>query len=361
VEPANVGDATRGPNVGAYRGRTFRHFQGGKATVDLVLGEVYWEVKIGETVATDDYVDPPTMLSFESTKQERVASIGHYVESAEVQAAFGPDVVLPVQQGIAPHQPNLLAQAQRAWWKLAGLVLLAVVALWIFFAVRADDRQVLKVASRHAPAPASVAPGVRGSVPSTPAPGAPGLPPAGVPAASPNVVFSEPFELKAAKANLRFRFHAPGLQNGWLGVEGALVDLDGGEVRYFGLQTEHWSGTDDGESWSEGDRDATAYLGEVPAGRYAVRLEADGENTRSSSTSIFGSSTVDTTPVPATWELEIKSQVPSHGRPLLVLLLLLIPPAIVSLRAFAFERRRWAESDHAPVSSSDDEDEDEDE
>jgi hypothetical protein len=178
------------------------------------------------------------------------------------------------------------------------------------------------------------------------------------------VVFSEPFELTARKANLRFRFEAPGLQNGWLGIEGALVDLDSGEVRYFTLQGEHWSGVDDGESWSEGDRDATAYLGQVPAGRYAVRLEADGENAEAKRASSYPwslpSSTNAPAAIPTNWELEIKSQVPSHGRPLLLLLLLLLPPAIVSLRAFSFERRRWAESDHAPVSSSwSDDDEDE--
>ena len=30
------------------RGESFRHFSGGKARVDHVLGEVYWEVKVGE-------------------------------------------------------------------------------------------------------------------------------------------------------------------------------------------------------------------------------------------------------------------------------------------------------------------------
>jgi hypothetical protein len=345
VEPADVGDASKGPREATYRGRTFRHFQRGEAQVDLVLGEVYWEVKVGETVHTDDYVDPPVMLSFESTKNERVASLGTYVPKDEVQQAWGPDVVLPAAEGIAPHQPNLAATRQRGWWRLAGVAALAVIVLWVAFTVRADRRQVLHVTSRFEPASGSSSPGApgAGAAPRTPGTPAPGVP-AGQAGGS-NVVFSQPFELTAKRANLRLRFQATGLENGWLGVEGALVNLDDGDVRYFALQAEHWSGVDGGEAWSEGDRDATAYLGQVPAGRYAVRLAADGENAGPTASSVFSPSR--TSPVPATWTLAIVSQVPSHGRPAFLLLLLLVPPAIVSLQAASFEKRRWAESDHA--------------
>jgi hypothetical protein len=342
VEPADVGDASKGGRVAHYKSREFRHFQSGRATVDLVIGEVYWSVHVGETVETDDYVDPPVMLSFEGSKKERIVSLGHYMPKDEVQQAWGPSVTLPVTQGIAPHQPNDAKVAQRSWWRLAGVCALAVVALWITFAARADKRQVLNVTARIGGTPPARAQGAPGAGSAPRAPGSP----APVPEADPGVVFSEPFTLTAAKANLRFRFRANMLANGWVGVEGALVNLDDGEVRYFALQAEHWSGTDDGESWSEGDREATAYLGEVPAGRYAVRLDADGENSLPTSTTGFSTSTPSGS-VPAEWTLEIASQVPSHGRAALLLLLLLIPPAIVSLQAASFERRRWAESDHA--------------
>jgi hypothetical protein len=80
-----------------------------------------------------------------------------------------------------------------------------------------------------------------------------------------------------------------------------------------------------------------------------VRLDADGESTLPTSTSSysFPSTSAPGASVPAEWTLEIASQVPSHGRAALLLLLLLIPPAIVSLQAASFERRRWSESDHA--------------
>ena len=42
-----------------YDGKRFRHFQGGQAKVDVVLGEFYWAVARGDEVASQDYVCPP--------------------------------------------------------------------------------------------------------------------------------------------------------------------------------------------------------------------------------------------------------------------------------------------------------------
>lgn len=331
VEPVELGETHKGPREATLGRRTFRHFQGGEARVDLVLGEVYWAVSVGETVSTDDYVDPPEMLSFETSGKERVASLGHYLPREELAAAVGPGVVLPVPIGVAPHQPNPLRPARRVWWRMTGLAVLVTVALWVVFAVRAEERVVYRVERHWTKAAAPAAP------PAPPGPAVEGPEPGPVPApAAPNVEFSDPFVLTAASANLRVRLDVPGLENGWLGLEGALVDEASGEVRAFGIVAERWSGVEDGESWSEGDRDPVVYLGRVPAGRYSLRLEADGD---------AGTGLAPAAPVRFT--VEVTSQVPSHGRPLLLLLLLVLPALVVSLRSWGFEKRRWAESDHA--------------
>src|SRR5262249_48502508 len=153
--------------------------------------------------------------------------------------------------------------------------------LWIGFGVRADSRQVFGhryvwVEPAAAPsagtgaAPTGSSSGAAtGAGTSAPAAAPGGSAPAEEPApAEPTVVVTPVFEIAAAQANLRLQLAAGDLDNGWLGLEAALVNEDTGEVRYATLQVEHWSGVDEGEAWSEGDREATAWLGEVPAGRY---------------------------------------------------------------------------------------------
>jgi hypothetical protein len=51
--------------------------------------------------------------------------------------------------------------------------------------------------------------------------------------------------------------------------------------------------------------------------------------------------------------VEVHTANPGWSNFVLVLLFLLIFPIFTAMRRAAFEGRRWAESDHAPVSSDD--------
>jgi hypothetical protein len=147
-------------------------------------------------------------------------------------------------------------------------------------------------------------------------------------------VFSDEFRLEPASANVELHLLA-GVRNSWLGVDGALVNLDTGDVREFALAAERYSGVEDGESWSEGDDEATTCVGSVPAGRYSLRLDAESQAQDSAVTAV-------------SYRLVAKSQVPSTGRGFLVLLALAVPAVVGSLRSKSFELRRWSTSDHAP-------------
>lgn len=104
VEMLRGAPPTEGKHRVTWRGRTFRFFQAGNAYVKHVLGEFTWEVAAGDSAKTRDYVDPPTMLSWESSEGEVTWAVGTWLEAAEVGRAFGK--ALPRGRGIAPHQPN---------------------------------------------------------------------------------------------------------------------------------------------------------------------------------------------------------------------------------------------------------------
>jgi hypothetical protein len=121
LEPVSLGEVEERPGRGLrFRGANFRHFQGGQAVVDAVFGEAYWEVKVGETVRSEDYVAPPRLVSVETSGTERHATLGSHCEPAEIAAAFGLKGPRRTPSGVGPCQPNPHRANLGRWWLLCG-------------------------------------------------------------------------------------------------------------------------------------------------------------------------------------------------------------------------------------------------
>ncbi len=332
VEPAELGDVRKVGLSARHKGVEFAHFQGAKARVDRVEGEMYWEVAIGDEVKVDDFVAPPLMLSFERTEDETVVSVGAYLTQEEVVAAFALQTPLRASEGVGAIQPNPYWKRRRAFWSLAGGFTALVIVLMIVFHLRAERRTVLD-REFSVEAPVALA---------APAPPAPET--------ERGVAFSDEFTLTAASANLRIDFATGGYDNLWAGLDGALVNLDTGDVHAFEVDAERWSGVSEGEAWREGDGKGTVHLGRVPAGRYSLRLEPVADPWPRTTPASFQAD-------PFRFRLKATSQVASTWRPLILALLLLLPAVFVSIAARSFEKKRWAESDHPWTTGGDDDDE----
>jgi hypothetical protein len=50
-----------------------------------------------------------------------------------------------------------------------------------------------------------------------------------------------------------------------------------GVVQSFPIDISYYQGVEDGESWSEGGQNDSAYMSAMPAGRYVLRLEGQWE------------------------------------------------------------------------------------
>lgn len=91
-----------------FDGKHFKLYDKGKAYVQFVLGEFYWRVTTEETVATQDYIAPPLMLSFEKSKSdkgtEEIVSLGTYIAVDAVEEAFKLQD-LPRPFGVGTIQP----------------------------------------------------------------------------------------------------------------------------------------------------------------------------------------------------------------------------------------------------------------
>jgi hypothetical protein len=314
VEPLNPGDVGR-PYTGLpeYEGTSFRHFQGGEATVDHVLGEFYWAVARGETVQTSDYVSPPYMLSSEGTDQEIVWSRGTYTEGADVWKAFRLPGEPPHVHGVAPHQPSPFKGRVARAWKTAALAVAGLVLLYVGFGAsgcRTVHRQTVGIAADAKPA------------------------------APESAVFTDPFVVDR-RGNLEVTVTAP-VANSWLYLDGALINEETGDVDEFDMEVSYYWGADSDGSWTEGGQTARRYLGSVAPGRYVLRLQPQWEGRP-----------------PARYNVTVRSRVPRFYPVVLGMLALLGWPVLLALRSAAFETQRWSESDHSSTSSGGDEEDDE--
>lgn len=306
VEPIDAGAVDERIGTAVYDGTEFKHFQGGDATVDHVLGEFYWAVARGDRVQTEDYVAPPRMLSQEKDDKELVWSLGHYVTAAEVGAAFGREI--PEPHGVGPHQPWPLAEQAQAI-KRAALVMMGVVVFVYLALSLTGGRKVLTETVRL---PESMSPE--------------------------NAAFLGPFIVDRG-GNLEVQVKAP-VSNSWLYLDGALINEENGEVSEFDVEVAYYAGADVDGTWTEGSTSESRFIPRVSPGRYVLRLAPQWEPNRS----------------PGTYEVVARSRVPRFYQLLLALLAIGAWPLVVLMRKVSFESQRWAESDH-PWSSSGDDDE----
>ncbi|NOY93954.1 MAG: DUF4178 domain-containing protein, partial [Deltaproteobacteria bacterium] len=113
-----------------YKGKSYKAYNRGTATVRSVLGEFYWKVEAGETVQTADYIAPPRILSSEQSAKEISWSEGEYVTGAEVWEAFGLTGSPPYAQGVGAAQPNAVdTKAPAVFLGIAAVLLLLIFAI----------------------------------------------------------------------------------------------------------------------------------------------------------------------------------------------------------------------------------------
>jgi len=322
----------------SYRGKNYKFYQHGEARVTYLEGEFYWNASVGQTSYTADFVCPSSMLSAEfstqdSTKGETTWTHGAYLPVADVRRALGTSDIRR-SRGVGPSQP-FPHKSILGIWLLASM---AVVALAFFFANTIESEKVLEF---------------RRDVPDQPVAGL--QVPAGVPADVELVdQVKVPLKLKGGK-NIRVRAVA-NLQSTFLELSGFFDASDNEkkeefEVQPFNIPIEYYSGFDEGEKWSEGDREKLVYLSAMPEGEYTLHLlvfRARGVRRVPAGAGGFNLNQQDPAFV-SEYTIYVEQGYPRFWpNVFLALLVLGIIPLIVWLMSLSFEKRRWANSNVTP-------------
>ena len=314
VEPMHAGDVSGTGRVALLRGQRFRHYQSSSARVDALRGEFYWKVAVGEQVGMIDFIRPPQMLSREASADEVTWSLGAYIEKSEIEKAFGLKAPLPGPRGVAPHQPNPHGPGLQSLsrWGLAftGVLLLLAIGM----SVLSDNALVLneRVMLRGPPTPA---------VSRTPRT---------LPTSTQGAPVKLPFSVNDS-GNLAVTVTSD-VKNAWLYVRGRLVNESMSTTKDFGVQVTYHSGYAGGTSWTAGGRQRTIFLGSMSSGDYTLTLTPEWSRAGGG---------------PTRFDVAIRSQVFIGTHAVVIGFFLWLLPLIQALRYYAFEKRRWAESDHA--------------
>jgi hypothetical protein len=302
---AGVPSRSDGDGVVEYLGQRYRHFQTAQAEATSVVGEFPWQVKAGELVAVEEYVDPPRILSHERSDGDATWSVGEYVEGAVVWNAFALPGSPPERVGIGAAQPSpFRAQSRPMLLRLLGFVAAAVL-VHLLFLIFSQQRLVLDAVWEYHPRR---------------------------PAAASRE--SEPFALAGRTTNLVVEVSSTVAQS-WAYFTLTLVNEDTGAARTVGREVAYYFGRDSDGSWTEGAPWDRAWLPSVAAGRYRLVVEPES-------------------PGPMNYRVRLTRDVP---RPLwlwVTLGLLGVPPLIFWWRQWRFEYRRWEDSDHPMSGGSDD-------
>jgi hypothetical protein len=291
----------------SYLGETFRHFQTAHAQVSYVVGEFYWKVEVGEPAWTSDYIAPPLILSKETTDTELTWSIGEYIEPEVVWSSFQLKTLVPARIGIAPNQPSPFRERSAAIWRTWVVLFLTAVFVQILFLLLSNNKVVYDNAFAFHQTDAEKA------------------------------RVTEIFDVPGRPSNVVIQSRA-NLSNNWLFLNMALINEETGTAYDFGRELSYYSGVEGGEAWSEGSLRDEVILPEVPGGRYYLRIEPDSEARD------------------INYSIRVYRDVPRWSYFFYTIGALFVFPVVHWFRGRAHEMKRWSESDHPMITSSDSED-----
>jgi len=289
-----------------WGGQRFRHFSTTPiAEVIQVAGEFTWRVRRGDTNRVVDYVAPPLMLSRESTGNDLTWSQGFYVSPETIVEAFKLPKDLPAPIGVFANQPNAWEVTNRRVWSLFWKLALVAIVVQFFFVFLSGGKQLLRQDFTFEPRVG-------------------------------DEVQTREFEITGKARKIAVK-NSTSIDNNWIGIDMMLVNKTTGAAWPAARELSFYSGYDDGH-WTEGSRDDEVVFLNIPAGTYYLTLDPDMAPDKSMAVR-------DT--------LVVHTPGAGWSNFVMVLLFLLVFPIFTTMRRAAFEGRRWAESDHAPVSSDD--------
>ena len=282
-----------------YKGGSFQLYNRYTYLVVNAQGEFPYNIFNPEGTDVREFISPPEIWIQENSKREGITwFLGEHIEGSEVKNNFDLPAGLPAKTGIGAVQPAMNLNST----SLIVMAIIGVMFLIIVHAINSSNKQSRELVSNvYAFSDTS------------------------------NVVnlASQKFTLDKWRSNIRFDIRAA-VDNSWFELNAALVNTATGAEYSISRGVEYYHGVSEGESWSEGGRHETVYLGQIPAGTYFLQVSGQRE-------SAFYNKLHD-------FQLEVRYDVSTERNMWVCIVLLLIWPAVQAFRMNSIENRRWQNS-----------------
>ncbi|MBW8684340.1 DUF4178 domain-containing protein [Chitinophaga rhizophila] len=226
-----------------YEGKEYDLFNSYSFSVISAQGEFPANPFNDGSVQCWEFISPPIMWSREESATEGIAWFkGQHVTDKELQEAFGDAATLPIKLGTGALQPNGYVNLKdMVKYTLAAVAILILIHLSV---ASVNERKLLVDNEVYFNDSTNTQTSVVGDV-----------------------------YLNKSSSNVMLEISSS-LDNTWVEVEATLVNKSSGKEYSVSKGIEYYSGMDDGESWSEGNRKAEVYMSSIPGGDYTLQLTA---------------------------------------------------------------------------------------
>jgi Domain of unknown function (DUF4178) len=275
-------------------------------TVIEAKGEFPYNAFDNKNALVKEYISPPEIWIREKDSQEGISWFwGEHITAKEIKTAFAIDKTMPYQRGIGAVQPTGYINIK----KLIAMSLLGVLGLLMVFMIVLSNKQnkVITQGTYYFSDSMDVI-----------------------------KIVTEKFTLSKWRSNMQFNISAP-VSNSWFELNATLVNAETGKEYSVEQGIEYYYGYTDGESWTEGNHDETAYITNIPAGNYFLQMDGSREVNSSAKLNSFSA--------------KIIYDAPSYRNLWFAIFLLLLWPVINYIRNMYTEKSRWQDSAYSNYSN----------
>ncbi len=319
----------------SYNNEKYKKFSEGYSVIVEVIGELYWQAKIGDSVKTLDFILPPKAVGLEVSTVEISASEYRYMPIEELEEAFGEikKSFFNYSRSVSPTQVNLHKNGLWSEVAIFGILLTVLFIFQFYIGITALNKRVLNETFDLVKTNEVVSPGVTATD-----------------SAAARMIITSPFQLVNKVSNFEVLIESQ-LENSWLYTDVTLASTDGSFIDEQSVEVSYYHGYDSDGRWTEGSTVRTLLFSSVPPGEYKLRIEPEMPKEEFSKAPGAWNVSANNKKIISPNKIHIiaKQDVPYWTNFAVAFFALLIFPAIKIFRCASFENQRWQESNLGSV------------